>query len=81
MIITQLRKWGNSFAIRLPQNLLSQVNFQENENIEIRVEDNSIILSSITKPKYRLEELLAQISSENKQELIDYGNPIGKEVW
>jgi len=81
MMITQLKKWGNSFAIRLPQNLLSQVNFQENENIEIRVEDNTIILSSAVKPRYQLEELLSQITPKNKQELVDFGKPIGKEVW
>jgi antitoxin MazE len=81
MMITQLKKWGNSLAIRLPQNLLSQVNIQENEDIEIRVEDNTIILSAVSKHKYQLDELLAQITPENKQELIDFGKPIGKEIW
>lgn len=81
MIITQLKKWGNSLAIRLPQNLLAQVNLRENEDIEIRVEDNAIILSAISNHKYQLDELLSQITPENQQELIDFGKPIGKEIW
>jgi antitoxin MazE len=81
MIITQLKRWGNSLAIRLPQNLLSQVNLQENEDIEIRVENNTIILNAAPKHKYLLDDLLSKITPENKQDLVDFGKPVGKEIW
>ena len=32
-------------------------------------------------PGYTLEELLAQITDDNRHEEIDFGTPVGKEVW
>jgi antitoxin MazE len=82
-MITHIRKWGNSLAIRFPQNILSQLGLKENGEVEIRLDDNKLILSPVTvkKPKYCLEELLSQITPENQQEFVDFGNSVGKEVW
>jgi len=82
-MITHIRKWGNSLAIRFPQNILSQLDLKENGEVEIRLDDNKLILSPVSdkKPKYKLEELLSQITPENQQEYVDFGNPVGKEVW
>lgn len=33
------------------------------------------------KPKYTLEELCANITPENIQREIDWGPPVGKEIW
>lgn len=33
------------------------------------------------KPKYTLEELVSKITPENRHELIDFGPPVGNEVW
>ena len=30
---------------------------------------------------YALDDLLNGITAENQQELIDFGKPVGKEVW
>lgn len=36
---------------------------------------------STAKPKYTLEELCAGITPENIQREIDWGPPVGKEIW
>ncbi len=33
------------------------------------------------KPKYTLAEFVAKITPENRYESIDFGPPVGKEVW
>jgi antitoxin MazE len=81
MITTRIRKWGNSLAVRFPMSVLSQINLQENGEVEIKVEDNKLILSPVKKTKYQLKDLLSQITPENRQEEIDFGKPVGKEVW
>jgi antitoxin MazE len=81
MIITRIKKWGNSLAIRFPQSLLAQINLQEDGEVEIRVEEGRLILSPLKKPKYTLGELLAQVTPENRQDEIDFGKPAGKEEW
>ena len=81
MTTTYIRKWGNSLAIRLPQSLLAQLNLQVDGEVEIRLEEGRLILSPVKKPGYTLDELLAQINPESLHDEIDFGKPIGKEVW
>ena len=35
----------------------------------------------VRKPDYTLKDLLAQITEENRHEVVDFGPPVGKEVW
>jgi antitoxin MazE len=81
MITAHIKKWGNSLAIRFPKSLLTQLNLHEDEEIEISIEEGKLILSPIKKPKYMLDELLAQITPERLHDEIDFGPSTGKEVW
>jgi antitoxin MazE len=82
-MITQLKKWGNSLAIRFPQSMLSQLNLKEDGEVEIRLEGNQMVLTPVSekRPKYKLDDLLSEMTEENQQDLIDSGNPVGNEVW
>jgi antitoxin MazE len=81
MITTHIRKWGNSLAIRFPQSILAQLNLQADAEVEMSVDEGRLILSPVRKPKYTLDELLAQITPESMQDEIDFGKPVGKEMW
>ncbi len=80
MITTHIRKWGNSLAIRFPQSILAQLNLQADGEVEINVVEGRLIISPV-KTKYSLDELLAQITPENQQNEIDFGQSTGNEVW
>ena len=88
-IQTNIRRWGNSQGIRLPKEVLSQMNLQENDTVGINVYDGKMTVEKINKPKYlnlaeRLEAFykrpLEEIYVENEQE-VDVGNPVGDEMW
>jgi antitoxin MazE len=81
MITTHIRKWGNSLAVRFPQSLLAQLNIHEGGEVEINLEAGRLIISPVKKPKYTLDELLAQVTPESLHDEIDFGKPVGKEVW
>lgn len=83
---TNLAKWGNSAAIRIPKKVLEELNIDDNnfENIsfEIVVEKNMIILNK--KQEKTKFEVLAEKSKGvklNPEKGIDWGSPVGKEVW
>ncbi|MEA4963437.1 AbrB/MazE/SpoVT family DNA-binding domain-containing protein [Lutispora sp.] len=83
---TNLSKWGNSAAIRIPKAILDELKIDSNnfENIsfDIDVEEGKLILKK--KQEKTKFELLAEKSKGEKinpKEEIDWGNPIGKEVW
>ena len=85
-INTNLSKWGNSAAIRIPKAILDELKIDSNnfENIsfDIDVEEGKLILKK--KQEKTKFELLAEKSKGEKinpKEEIDWGNPIGKEVW
>lgn len=81
MMTTQkITSWGNSLGIRLPQVLVQQVGLTEGALISLSIEGDKIILSP-TKPKYKLDELLANATPNMQHNEVDWGEPMGEEVW
>lgn len=76
MNFAKIKKWGNSLAVRIPQAFASQIGVEENSNVSIEVLDDRLII----KRRHTLDEILANITDENKHQLIDYGEPQGKEI-
>jgi len=76
----RVAKWGNSLAVRIPQALAEQAQLDEGAEVEVSVEGGS--LSIRRRPRrYTLDELVDQITPENRHEETDWGEPQGKEVW
>lgn len=73
MTTAYIRKWGNSFGVRIPLLLLSQLNIQPDEQVEISIEAGKIILKPIHEKRYTLEELIDKINPSNIHEEEDYG--------
>ncbi len=78
--LQKIRKWGNSLAVRIPQALAEEAGLAEGEPVSVRVDDGKLVISRRVR-KYRLDDLLDRITPENQPELIDWGPPVGKEVW
>ena len=72
------RKWGNSIGIRIPASMASSIKINDGTPIDIELSGEKII---ITRKKYNLKELLAQIPDEYEPEEIDWGKPVGGEIW
>jgi antitoxin MazE len=75
----QLAKWGNSLAVRIPKAVAEQARLQEGDSIVIEAVQGRIEL----RPAARiptLEELVAQITLENRHEETDWGPDVGKEI-
>ena len=75
----KVSKWGNSLALRLPQSIVDNAHLKEGSILEIGLKEESIIATPI-KP-ITLEELLEGVTPENYGELIDFGEPVGNEIW
>ncbi|MGF9698551.1 MULTISPECIES: AbrB/MazE/SpoVT family DNA-binding domain-containing protein [Paenibacillus] len=87
MTTATLSKWGNSSAIRIPNQLLKRLNLEEGTEIEILVtEDNELLLRPKTKPtesneelRTHLKTLLSKVKQDTRHEEIDFGTE-GKEL-
>lgn len=80
MMQTQVQKWGNSLAIRIPKPFAAEVGLVQNSAITVSVVDGKLILEPV-KPVYSLEALLAQIKPENLHQEVASGDAVGNEVW
>ena len=73
---------GGATVLRcgFPSALAEQVDIAEGSEVELSVADGAVTI----RPKarsYSLEELLEQVTPENRHDEIDWGEPQGKEIW
>ena len=83
-MITTIQKWGNSQGVRLPKAILDVLFLQENDQVEIVAENNSIIIKKATRKrraKKSLEERFVNYSGNYQCTEWNTGKPVGKEVW
>ena len=76
----QIVGWGNSQAIRIPRAMLDALRISEGDEVELMVEEGRLTARPVN-PKLTLESLVAQITPENCHKELDWGKPVGNEVW
>ena len=80
-MLTTVSKWGNSRALRIPKQLAMESGIDFGSKVELLLEDGYLRIVPLKEPRYTLEELVAQITPENRHEEWDTGPPVGKEIW
>lgn len=74
-----IRKWGNSLGVRIPKSVAAAAGIGEGAQVEIAARQGKVILNPVEVPS--LAELLSQMKPDSRPELVDWGKPVGKEVW
>jgi len=77
----QVRKWGNSASVRIPARMLAAADMRIDQEVDLREEDGRIIIEPVTAPAYDLDALLAAMTPDTFPDDMDFGAPLGKEVW
>jgi len=75
-----IRKWGNSLGLRIPKGIAEQSNLDAGTTVDIRVQDNEIIITPAA-AKHNLDDLLAKITPENVHAETDTGPAQGMKAW
>lgn len=76
-----IKKWGNSPALRLSASLMKEAQLALDQKVLVKVLRGKIIIEPATRKEYKLEELVAGITSGNTHVESDFGKPVGKEIW
>lgn len=77
---SQIVKWGNSVAIRVPKTVLERSGMREGDMVEFGAKKGAILAKAV-KAEPTLDELVARITPGNKHEEVNWGPPMGREVW
>jgi len=94
-MITTIQKWGNSQGIRLPKFILESAELRENDQVDVTVDNESIIIKKTTRKRrarVSLEERLEAYYQKPIDEILaeeelytpheqDWGKPVGREYW
>ncbi|MCL2153474.1 MAG: AbrB/MazE/SpoVT family DNA-binding domain-containing protein [Oscillospiraceae bacterium] len=80
---TTIQKWGNSQAVRLPKAVLESLFLKENDAVEIKAVNDTIVISKAIRKrraKTSLEERFRDYTGEYNCEEYDWGSPVGREA-
>ena len=77
----QVKKWGNSLALRIPKVLAEQLAIGSNTEVEMQVVQGQLIISPLPEPELTLADLLAGITKDNLHDEVTMGTAVGNEVW
>ncbi len=82
-MLAKIQKWGNSQGLRLAKNLLADAQLGVGDEVDIRVKDGIMVVTPAKRNRGRhcLKDLVARIPKNYQTEEIDWGDPVGKEVW
>ncbi|MGA8695167.1 MAG: AbrB/MazE/SpoVT family DNA-binding domain-containing protein [Xanthobacteraceae bacterium] len=78
-------KWGNSLALRVPKAFAQEIGARVGKAANMEVRDGKLVVE-ITRPKrsrrrHTLEQLVAGIRPENRHRELEWGPPVGNEIW
>ena len=82
-MFAKIQKWGNSQGLRLTKNLLADAQFEVGDEVDISVKDGVMIVTPAKRirGKHSLKDLVERIPEDYRIEEVDWGEPVGKEVW
>jgi antitoxin MazE len=82
-MITKVQKWGNSQGLRLTKELLSNVDLNVGDAVEVTARDGVLVITPARRVRggHDLRQLVKDIPAGYKAEELDWCPPAGREVW
>jgi antitoxin ChpS len=83
MLISTLRTVGGSVMLAIPKSVLDGLGLTANEKVELRLDEGRLVIEPRRRPKYTLEELVAQCDpSQLSGEMLEWdaAEPVGSEM-
>ena len=77
----RLQKWGNSLGIRIPSNILKELNLKTNDLIKLEKVDDKIVISKSKNGNISLAERFKNYHGENLAKDFTWDEPRGNEIW
>ncbi len=78
---TQVQKWGNSLAVRIPKAFAVDLGLAQDSSVELALEDGSLVVRPSPGTQYQLSDLLERVTENNLHNEADYGKAVGSEEW
>jgi antitoxin MazE len=80
-MVTKIQKWGNSLGLRIPRSFAKEAAIEEGSSVDISLEGDRLVIRPVHTARYKLSELLSQVTEDNLHEEIVTGDAVGREAW
>ena len=82
-MVTKIQKWGNSQGLRLAKQVLEDAHLSVGDDVDVTARDGLIVIAPARRirGKRSLQELVSRIPKRYKSAEMEWGEPVGKEVW
>ena len=82
-MVTRIQKWGNSQGLRLPKQILAEAQLMVGDDVDVSTSDGLIIITAAKPVRVRrsLQDLISKIPKGYRPAEMDWGTPVGNEVW
>ena len=82
-MLAKIQKWGNSQGLRLAKKLLEDAQLDVGDEVDISVKDGIMIVKPAKRIRglHNLNDLVARIPQNYESGEVDWGEPVGKEIW
>jgi antitoxin MazE len=77
---SKVQKWGNSLGVRIAKHVAEAAGVHEGSEVELRVEDGTIVVAPAMPTEFRLDELLTGVTRKNVHAEIGAIGPEGKKA-
>ena len=77
---TQIKKWGNSLALRIPKSVAEQLALEADCPVGLKCEGEALTVRPLKRP-LRLDDLLQKVSATNRHGEVHTGAAQGEEAW
>jgi antitoxin MazE len=80
-MLKKIQKWGSSLALRIPRSLADDAGVEVGSEVDLSVRRGDLIVKPSGRRRYRLDDLLRKVTSENIHAEMPTGAPVRREVW
>ncbi len=87
VIKTKVTSWGNSYGLRLPRNFINENKDYFNNVLEVSLnkENQNLLIRPlvVVKSKEYFREQLKKMKRAKSEDMheLDWGKPVGNEIW
>jgi antitoxin MazE len=80
---TRVQRWGNSLAVRIPKAFATELDIAADDVVDVFVGQGVLVVEPVRLVRERLDlaQLLREIPADYVAEDVDWGPPVGREVW
>ena len=76
-----VKKWGNSASVRIPASVMAAARLSLDQAVDVREEAGRIVIEPIREEAFNIGDLIAGITDENLHGAVNFGAPVGREIW